>query len=595
MSLADILLKIPGVRRVLGATRYSTLDQYAADWLKDQVRSAMTAAGVDVTPSTALTLPAYYGILRVLSQSIGGLPRSAFRDDDGVREKMPDHRVTRIINNPNDEMTGMAFWESRVENALAWGRGLAEVERDRWGTAVALWPRHPSQTELIRQNGELWWRYRQRMDIDGSNEPRYIRPVNMIHLHGLGGNGLTGYSLLQVGMKAIGLGLAQQDFAAGFFANDMKGGMIFSVDKTPSPEAKQKWIENLRTWAEMRHAHRSLFLEGGIKADRIDIPPKDAMMIETGMFSVIQMCRLAGVPPHKVAALERATFSNIEHQAIEFVQDGVLPWTLRIEEECNRKLFGPRRGAFYIHHNLDGLLRSDYKTRTEGDRSLVGAGIITPDEARSHYELPPYPNGIGAKPYMQGAMKSLEDIAEPPEPEPQPIPPQLLPPGEEPEEEEEERENAASVKVSVRARTKRFEKDIWDAAVESLRPVFSATAERVVRREIQAVSSAFPSRGGDRENWIAWANRWHSEERAYIRSVFASPIQSLTLALNGNGRRVDLDGCLDEWQAAAIQRTAAIDSDENLGLFTALAPSLSTSLCESVLTCACDALENGDA
>jgi len=449
-------------------------------------------------------------------------------------------------------MTGMAFWESHIHHAVGWGGGWAWIERGPLGEAIALWPLDPAHVNPRIINADLWVLYRPPTSVPRFRDiPEFINRTELFHTHGLGYNGLIGYSLAQVGAQAIGIGLAQQEFEASFFGNGVWGSGVLThpgvMDDAAFARVKKDVAEKQGGPSK---AFNPLIFEEGMKWQSLTIPAKDAQMIEAGAFQVIQICRLAGVPPHKVAALDRATFSNIEHQSIEWQQDGVMPWTTRIEEEAAAKLL-LRPGDLYIHHNLDALLRADYKTRTEGDKSLVAAGIISLDEARSHYERNPIPGGLGKKHFMQGAMKTVDDIVEPPEPPAGPVPPQLQP-GFAPDEDEEQEEEARARLFKILA---------------AHRPSFEAAARHVVRRELNATRSAHPKRNGDRAGLLKWANGFHASQRRHICDAFRPHIESVTetaAACAGVACSIDLKPCLDSWQRESLQRTTALEDPGEL-------------------------------
>jgi HK97 family phage portal protein len=535
---------------------------------------------MNVTASSALTLPAYYAILRLISQTVAMLPRAVYRRLARGREKLATHPISRLLNNPNPTMNGMAFWESHIHHAVGWGGGLAWIERARFGDAVALWPLDPANVELRIIDGTLYVLYPRRGATPEFREiPETINYANVFHTHGMGYNGLAGYSLIQIAREAIGAGLAQQQFSSAYFGNDAALGTYIVPPVQATPDQVKAFKENLQQ-VQRENAFRPTVLPPGVTVERGAIPGQDAQLIETGQFQVVQMCRFAGVPPHKIASLERSTYSNIEHQAIEWVQDGVMPWTTRVEQEAGRKLFGPRPGAMYVRHNLDGLLRGDYKTRTDGDSSLVAAGIISPDEAREHYERNAIPGGLGAKFFMQGGMKTMEDIVEPPEPPPPPMPPQLPPPGEDEEDEEETEARAQLFRV-----------------LSAHRSSFEAAARHVVRREIKATRKAHPKRRDDREELLAWANRFHSSQRRHVVDAFGPHIEALTrtaAACSGISCDVNLRPCLDSWQRDSLKRLAALEDPEELeALELVLAQELSGAVFNLTVTTVMEAVDAG--
>jgi hypothetical protein len=231
-------------------------------------------------------------------------------------------------------------------------------------------------------------------DIINKRQPNVVLPASKVfHLHGLGFDGVMGYSVIALARQSIGLGLATEKFGAEFFGNGLHPGGVAEHPGKLGPQARKNIQESLRE--QVKDAHDVLVLEEGMKWNKTTIPPEDAQFLETRQFQVPEICRWFRVPPHKVADLSRSTFANIEHQAIEFVTDSLVPWVKRWETEADVKLFGANRGAFFTKFNVNSLLRGDQASRSAAYNSAVMTGYMTINEVRELEDMNPLPPAIG--------------------------------------------------------------------------------------------------------------------------------------------------------------------------------------------------------
>jgi len=232
---------------------------------------------------------------------------------------------------------------------------------------------------------------------------------DMLHIPGLGYDGIKGLSVISYARESIGSGLAAQKFGGRFFGSGANMGGTLEHPTILKPEAyerlKNSWNENN---SGIGNSHKTTILEHGTKYTRIGIPPNDAQFIETRKFSVADICRWYGVPPHLVYDLEKATFSNIEHQGLEYVIYSLLPWSVKIEQEYNRKIFTEaEKGHVFVEHNMDALLRGDAKTRSEFYRKMVSISSMSPDEVRAKENMPPLPDNKGKEYYIMSNMINI--------------------------------------------------------------------------------------------------------------------------------------------------------------------------------------------
>jgi HK97 family phage portal protein len=390
-------------------------------------------AGVVVNQDTALTNAAVWACVRVISETVAALPWHVYRKTDSGREPMFAHSVHWLLNNqPNPEQTAFAFRETMMAHVLTWGNAYAEIQRDMSGRVMALWIATPDTVQPKRTaDGALVY------EVTGEDgRKREVPAADMLHLHGLGWDGLVGYSPVTMAARSIGLGLAQDTFSQAFYGNGTTFGGMVEVPASMSSEQ----IKSTENYLNEQHrgpdkAFKVRVVANGMKYTNIGMPMTDAQFIESRKFSVTEVARWYRVPPHKIADLERSTNNNIEHQSIEFVTDTIIPWVTRFEQEANVKLFGQRAiGNVYTKMAVNALMRGDAKSRAEFYRTMTQIGAMSINEVRDFEEM----NGIGEagdEHLVQLNQTTLERLVEEP-PEPKPVAPTVAEP--EPEDDAED-------------------------------------------------------------------------------------------------------------------------------------------------------------
>jgi HK97 family phage portal protein len=371
-------------------------------------------AGVVVSEDTALTNAAVWACVRVIAETVAALPWRVYRKTAGGREPMNAHAVDWLLNNqPNTEQTAFAFREALMAHVLTWGNAYAEIERDLSGRVAALWPLTPDRVCPKRTaGGEMVYEV-----TDAAGVITVVKAADMLHLHGLGFDGVSGYSPVRMAARSIGLGIAQDTFGASFYQNGTAfGGMV----EVPANMSKEQ-IAEMETYLNARHkgpdkAFGVRVVANGMKYHNLGMPLQDAQFIESRRFAVTEVARWYRVPPHKIADLERSTNNNIEHQSIEFVTDTIVPWVTRLEQEVNVKLFGARAvGSVYTKMAVNALMRGDAKSRAEFYRTMTQIGAMSINEVRDLEEL----NGIGDagdEHLVQLNQTTLERLVEEPPP-----------------------------------------------------------------------------------------------------------------------------------------------------------------------------------
>lgn len=350
---------------------------------------APTAAKIHVDEDKALTLSSVFRAVSVISQSISPLPWHVFEMQGDRRVMRRDHPADLLLwKRPNPETPPSIFRETLLSHALTWGNGYAEIERGRDASPLALWQIEPHRVQVKRDsNGEIYYEIRN----DSGQKVNELPAASMFHLRGLGYDGMVGYSPVRLARESIASGLALERFGNAFFGNGANLGGVLEVPGSLKQDEKEALAKGFsKMYSGTNNAHKTAILDGGAKYTSIGIPPEDAQFLESRRFNVEEIARWYGVPPHKLANLDRATFSNIEHQAQEFVNDALVVWVTRLEQEANIKLFGGD-DELYTRINLNALLRGDAKSRSEHYKNLHAAGALSSNDIRALEDM----DGIG--------------------------------------------------------------------------------------------------------------------------------------------------------------------------------------------------------
>lgn len=329
-----------------------------ADLLKAMGAGAATKAGVSVTPDSALNYTAVLAGVRILAESVASLPALVYERTGEGRRRASGHGLYGLLHDaPNRRQTSFEFFELGMAHLVLWGNFYAEIERNGRGQVLALWPLRPDRMTVdVAPDGRRVYRY--------ANEP--VADEAILHVAGLGGDGVTGYSLIRLAREAVGLGLATQEFGATVFQNGAVPGIVLKHPGSLSDKAynrvKDSWNER---HMGLENAHKAAILEEGMGVDKIGIPPEDAQFLETRRFQVEEIARILRIPPHMMAMTDKAaTYASVEQFAIQFVRDTIRPWLKRWEAALGLQLMdGAERQRFYIEFLVDDLLRGDTQTR----------------------------------------------------------------------------------------------------------------------------------------------------------------------------------------------------------------------------------------
>lgn len=357
-----------------------------------------TAAGITVSEATALNYAAVWQAVTLIAGDIGSLPVFLYkRDDKGSKTRYPDHPLYEILHtSPNPEMSSVTFRETLQAHALTWGNGYAEIERDGGARPIALWPLLPPQVEPFRDSTG---RLKYRVWSPGQNDV-ILDASNMLHLHGLGFDGLVGYSPISQARESLGLTAASERFGAAFFGNGSTFGGTLVHPKSLGAEGIKNLRDSIAQYGRgADKAHRFLVLEEGIQYTKFGVDPDAAQFLETRRFQIAEIARWFNLPLHKLREMtDSSVRANIEQEALDYYVATLRPWLVRWEMELNRKLVSPReRRIQHIEFNLDGVLRGDMKSRYDSYAVARQWGWLNVDEIRAFENMSPLPNGEGTK------------------------------------------------------------------------------------------------------------------------------------------------------------------------------------------------------
>jgi len=365
-----------------------------------------TTSGKTVNERTAMQTTAVYSCVRILSETIASLPLHTYKSTDNGKEKATEHPLYNLLHNePNPEMTSFVFRETLMSHLLLWGNAYSQIIRDGRGRVVALYPLMPDKMTVDRNiNGKLFYIYQ------SEKGEIILQKEDVLHIPGLGFNGLIGYSPIAMAKNAIGMAIATEEYGAKFFANGANPGGVLEhpgVVKDPA-RVRDSWNA---VYQGSNNAHRVAVLEEGMKFAPIGIPPEQAQFLQTRKFQINEIARIFRIPPHMIGDLEKSSFSNIEQQSLEFVKYTLDPWVIRWEQSMHKALLSDsEKNQYHIRLSVDGLLRGDYASRMSGYSTGRQNGWLSANDIRELENLNRIPNELGGDLYLiNGAMTKLQD------------------------------------------------------------------------------------------------------------------------------------------------------------------------------------------
>ena len=364
-----------------------------------------STSGKAVTERSAMQMTAVYSCVRILAEAIAGLPLHLYRyTPDGSKVKAVDHPLYLLLHDePNPEMSSFVFRETLMTHLLLWGNAYAQIIRNGKGEVVALYPLMPNRMSVDRdKHGQLYYTYTRASDEAPTMNSMTVLlpPSDVLHIPGLGFDGLVGYSPIAMAKNAIGLAIATEEYGAKFFANGAAPSGVLEhpgTIKDPS-RVREAWMSQFGGSA---NSGKVAVLEEGMKYTPISISPEQAQFLETRKFQINEIARIFRIPPHMVGDLEKSSFSNIEQQSLEFVKYTLDPWVIRWEQSIQRALLRPEeKKRYFAKFNVEGLLRGDYQSRMNGYAVARQNGWMSANDIRELENLDRIPAEAGGDLYL---------------------------------------------------------------------------------------------------------------------------------------------------------------------------------------------------
>lgn len=375
-------------------------------------------SGEVVNERSSMQIATVYACVRLLAESVAGLPLHLYQYTDEAeqnKKKAKEHPLYKILyRQPNDEMSSFTFRETMMTHLLLWGNAYAQIIRDGRNNVLGLYPLQPDQMEVDRdKQGRIIYIYHAYSDdVPKLQNKDYIfRSDEIFHVPGLGFNGLIGFSPIAMMKNALGSAIAVEKYGSAFFKNGAQpAGVLEHPGTLKNPERiRENWSD---VYGGPQNAHKVAVLEEGMQYKAISLPPEDSQFLSTRQFGVNEICRIFRVPPHMVQDLTHATFSNIEHQSIDYVVYTLTPWLSRFEQAITKDLLLPsEQDTIFPRFNVDGLLRGDYASRSSGYASGISNGYLSPNDVRrlENMDLIPAEKG-GDDYYLNGGYVKLENV-----------------------------------------------------------------------------------------------------------------------------------------------------------------------------------------
>ncbi len=345
----------------------------------DAFEGRETSSGIHINETVALGIPAVYACIRVLTEAIASLPLITYeRFTNGDKERARGFSLYGLLHDtPNPLMTSFELRELLVGHLCLRGNAYCYIERES-GEVVALWPLHPDKVTVEVSGRELVYKHQN----DGTGK---AYPMNdILHIRGLSGDGIIGYSPLTLLRDTFGYSKAVQEYSSSYFKNDASPGGIITTPNALSAQSKS----GLRSAWKEGHAgkgkhHQVAIMDNGLQWQAIGVSPQDSQLIESQKFSVVEIARVFRVPLNLVMDYERSTYSNVTEQNRSFLTHTLQPWLTRIEQAMSKSLLTEsEKEKYFIEHLTQGFLRADTKTRYASYKIAIEAGFLTVDEVR---------------------------------------------------------------------------------------------------------------------------------------------------------------------------------------------------------------------
>ncbi|PSW53027.1 phage portal protein [Photobacterium leiognathi] len=353
------------------------------------IGSGRTQSGQNVTADTAMRVATVYSCVRLLSESMAALPAGLYRRDGASRHAATDHVLNPILSAvPNSEMTAFDYRVQQMASLLLKGKSYSQVLRDRAGRVGEVWPLNPDEAELDRTKAG-------KLVLVVKGEPTAWTMDKVWRINGLTTNGIEGLSPIGVLRETVGTAMAMDTYAASIYGNGAKPGGVLQMKGKLSGDGQQRLLDSWnQTHGGANNANKVAVLQEGMEWKQISMSAEDAQFIESRKYTRSEICGIYGAPPHMVGDLDKATFSNIEHQGLQFVMYSLLPHITRFEQSIIRDLLLPsERAEYYPKFNVGALLRGDSAARSKFYAELFKVGAFSPNMILALEDENPIENG----------------------------------------------------------------------------------------------------------------------------------------------------------------------------------------------------------
>lgn len=510
------------------ASKRSTLANPEA-WFIRAFGGQQSSAGVDVSEDSALSISTVFAAVRIISETLATVPVKVYERMDRGKREARENRIWSVLHDePNEEQTPIEFYEMLQGYVELTGSGYAQIIRDGNGKAVEMWPLPTNRVKPRRTSAGMLV-YDVRLPIE---ERDITLPFDdVLTVRGFSRDGIKGLNVVDTMREPLGLAMALDRFAGSYFGNNAQPAGILSHPSKLGPEAKK----NLKAgWEEMHkgvsRANRVALLDEGIQFTALTIDPQKSQALESRKLSVNEVSRIFNLPPHILKDLERATFSNVEQQAIEFVTVSMRPRFRRFAQALEKKFILPsQRNKLYIEHVIEELLVGDIKTRFEAYAVAKANGWMNANEIRAKENQNPYEGGDEYHIQLNMVpVRLLPDIYEKPE---------EAPDGTSDEGEADDDNGSNSTRTAV-----------WDALrarqERAYMHLFTDAAARCIRAEIGAVRKLLKKTndGADRTGFYAGIDSVYEEHERFVQRAFMPSVLTYTESLGymiADGRDVE--------------------------------------------------------
>ncbi len=360
--------------------------------------------GTNVSPDTALTFTAVWAAIRLLTESVSSLPISVYRvENNGDKtEAVKESLYSLLKYKPNTYQNKITFFEKIMMDLCVNGNSYVYIERNRLARVTGLYCMNYEDMTIIQKDNQLFYENGETGQVYDSND--------VLHFTGLTTDGIEGLSPITQCKKAIGWGMAIEEYGNTFFKNGAKLSGVLSTDRSLSETAIDRLRQSFNnTYSQLSGSNQTAILEEGLTFKPVGISPDQAQFLASRTFSIEEIARIWNIPPHMLGDLSKSSFNNIEMQSQEFVTYTLLPYLTRIENEMNLKLFRTSDvGKLFVKFNVGGLLRGNIKDRSEFYTKMINTGVMSINEVRALEDL----NKIedGDKHFMQMNMTTIEKI-----------------------------------------------------------------------------------------------------------------------------------------------------------------------------------------